>query len=306
MLLGNKRRRLDAKQPGALTINGVSMSEGDTQTITASSTAALTAGTNLSFDSGTTFDGSTAKTLNLTSYPSVDIINADLVKQKTTNANIFTVQNTGSSTNAGALTLASTSGGITAAPAANKNFEVTTSGTGAITKGGVEVPTISSTSTLTNKTILGTDNTVYRTTSRMKYTTTVATAIGNATLTYMPFATTAESAGRLATEISVTYSNRRFGNNAGTTRYWNVTCQMFTTGNTHVIVIDKYNSSDQLLSRFTAAVGTNTNDVAVSAVGVSMAQGDYITCGLYHPGAGLTLYYSAGPPTIISTLIISE
>lgn len=233
-------------------------------------------------------------------------IKVDTIKESTTNATTVTLSNTGTSTSASAIAISSTSGGITITPAANKNMEVTTSGTGRITNNSIAVPTISSTDTLTNKTIVGTDNTVYRTTSRMKYTTTVATSIADSSLTYMPFATAAESTGRLSTEISVTGTDTKFGNNAGATRFWYVTCQMFTTGNTHVIVIDHFNSSDQMLNRFTTAVGTNTNDIAVSANGISMAQGDYIKCGIFHIGAGLTLYYSAGPPTIISALYISE
>lgn len=51
----------------SVTFNGVTVALGASGTITATTTAALTAGTGLQFNSGTTFDGSTAKTLGIDS-----------------------------------------------------------------------------------------------------------------------------------------------------------------------------------------------------------------------------------------------
>lgn len=51
----------------SVTYNGVTVALGASGTITASTTAALTAGTGLQLDSGTTFDGSTAKTISIDS-----------------------------------------------------------------------------------------------------------------------------------------------------------------------------------------------------------------------------------------------
>ena len=51
----------------SITINGSSVSLGGSVTVTASTTAALTAGTGLQLNSGTTFDGSTAKTISIDS-----------------------------------------------------------------------------------------------------------------------------------------------------------------------------------------------------------------------------------------------
>lgn len=51
----------------AITINGSSVSLGGSITVTASTTAALTVGTGLQLNSGTTFDGSTAKTITIDS-----------------------------------------------------------------------------------------------------------------------------------------------------------------------------------------------------------------------------------------------
>lgn len=49
----------------SITVNGVSIALGASGTITANTTNALSAGTGLSFTTGTTFDGSAARTLNL-------------------------------------------------------------------------------------------------------------------------------------------------------------------------------------------------------------------------------------------------
>lgn len=49
----------------SITVNGTSISLGASGTVTANTTNALSAGTGLSFTSGTTFDGSAARTLNL-------------------------------------------------------------------------------------------------------------------------------------------------------------------------------------------------------------------------------------------------
>lgn len=51
----------------SVTYNGVTVALGASGTITASTTAALTAGTGLQFNSGTTFDGGTAKTISIDS-----------------------------------------------------------------------------------------------------------------------------------------------------------------------------------------------------------------------------------------------
>lgn len=51
----------------SVTFNGVTVALGASGTITSTTTAALTAGTGLQFNSGTTFDGSTAKTLGIDS-----------------------------------------------------------------------------------------------------------------------------------------------------------------------------------------------------------------------------------------------
>jgi hypothetical protein len=51
----------------SVTYNGVTVALGASGTITASTTAALTAGTGLQLNSGTTFDGSTAKTISIDS-----------------------------------------------------------------------------------------------------------------------------------------------------------------------------------------------------------------------------------------------
>lgn len=64
----------------SITVNGTSISLGGSQTITANTTNALSAGTALNFTTGSSFDGSAARTLNLAntavtpgSYTSADI-----------------------------------------------------------------------------------------------------------------------------------------------------------------------------------------------------------------------------------------
>ena len=155
-----------------VTFNGVAVALGASGTITASTTAALTAGTGLQFDSGTTFDGSTAKTLGIDSS-----VTTNSGTQTLTNKTISGSNNTLSNIGNSSLTNSSTTfNGVTVALGASGTITANT--TNALTIGtglqgisfngstGVTiaidstVATLAGTQTFTNKTIDGGNNTL--------------------------------------------------------------------------------------------------------------------------------------------------
>jgi hypothetical protein len=82
----------------SVTYNGVTVALGASGTITASTTAALTVGTGLQLDSGTTFDGSAAKTISIDSTV-VTLTGSQTLTNKTlTSPVIATIVNSGTLT----------------------------------------------------------------------------------------------------------------------------------------------------------------------------------------------------------------
>jgi len=82
----------------SVTYNGVTVALGASGTITASTTAALTVGTGLQLDSGTTFDGSTAKTISIDSTV-VTLTGTQTLTNKTLTAPVIaTIVNSGTLT----------------------------------------------------------------------------------------------------------------------------------------------------------------------------------------------------------------
>jgi hypothetical protein len=82
----------------SVTYNGITVALGGSGTITASTTAALTVGTGLQLDSGTTFDGSTAKTISIDSTV-VTLSGTQTLTNKTLTAPVIaTIVNTGTLT----------------------------------------------------------------------------------------------------------------------------------------------------------------------------------------------------------------
>lgn len=82
----------------SVTYNGVTVALGASGTITATTTAALTVGTGLQLDSGTTFDGSTAKTITIDSTV-VTLTGTQTLTNKTLTAPVIaTIVNTGTLT----------------------------------------------------------------------------------------------------------------------------------------------------------------------------------------------------------------
>lgn len=107
----------------SITINGVSVSLGGSTTVTASTTAALTVSTGLLLNSGTTFDGGTAKTITIDSTV-VTLAGSQTLTNKTLTGNIATNLVSGAAT----ITLPTTTGTLA---------------------------TLAGTETLTNKTLTG-------------------------------------------------------------------------------------------------------------------------------------------------------
>ena len=82
----------------SVTYNGVTVALGGSGTITATTTAALTVSTGLQLDSGTTFDGSTAKTISIDSTV-VTLTGTQTLTNKTLTAPVIaTIVNTGTLT----------------------------------------------------------------------------------------------------------------------------------------------------------------------------------------------------------------
>ena len=82
----------------SVTYNGITVALGGSGTITATTTAALTVSTGLQLDSGTTFDGSTAKTISIDSTV-VTLTGAQTLTNKTLTAPVIaTIVNTGTLT----------------------------------------------------------------------------------------------------------------------------------------------------------------------------------------------------------------
>ena len=78
----------------AITINGNTVSLGGSTTVTASTTNALTVGTGLQLDSGTTFDGSVAKTISIDSTVAT-LTGAQTLTNKTISGSSNTLSNIG-------------------------------------------------------------------------------------------------------------------------------------------------------------------------------------------------------------------
>jgi hypothetical protein len=96
----------------SITVNGVVISLGGSGTITASTTAALTAGTGLQFNSGSTFDGSTAKTISIDSSV-VTLTGLQTLTNKTISGNDNTLTNIGNGSLSNSSISFTYSGGIT-------------------------------------------------------------------------------------------------------------------------------------------------------------------------------------------------
>jgi hypothetical protein len=156
----------------SVTFNGVNVALGGTGTITAGTDAALTAGTGLQYNSGSTFDGLTAKTISIDSS-----VTTNSGSQTLTNKTISGSNNTLSNIGNSSLTNSSTTfNGVTVALGASGTITANT--TNALTIGtGLQgtsfngssavtiaidstVATLSGTQTLTNKTIDGGTNTL--------------------------------------------------------------------------------------------------------------------------------------------------
>ena len=82
----------------SVTYNGVTVALGGSGTITATTTAALTVSTGLQLDSGTTFDGSTAKTISIDSTVATLTGTQTLTNKTLTAPVIATIVNTGTLT----------------------------------------------------------------------------------------------------------------------------------------------------------------------------------------------------------------
>lgn len=152
----------------SVTYNGVSVALGASGTITATTTNALTVSTGLQLNSGTTFDGSAARTISIDSTVAT-LTGVQALTNKTIDGNSNTLQNIGNaslqnssitigSTNVSLGGTASTVGGLTLTTPTIAQI---------INTGTLTLPTSTDTlvardtvDTLKNKTISGSDNTL--------------------------------------------------------------------------------------------------------------------------------------------------
>ena len=156
----------------SVTFNGVNVALGGTGTITAGTDAALTAGTGLQYNSGSTFDGLTAKTISIdssvtTNSGSQTLTNKTISGSNNTLSNIGNSSLTNSSTTFNGVTVAlGASGTITANTTNALTIGTGLQGTSFNGSTGVTiaidstVATLTGTQTLTGKTIDGSTNTL--------------------------------------------------------------------------------------------------------------------------------------------------
>ncbi len=283
-----KRRRIDNVTPGTFTLNGTIIQEGDTATATASTTAALTPGTGLS---GSSFDGSVARTFAVTNVP---------------NALTF---GTGLS-----ATPSGTYNGSTARTVAIDSTVATLTGSQVLTNKTLTAPVISTisntgtttlftstdtvvgkatTDTLTNKTIsgIGTGNTISATPSRIRRHTTVNTVLASDATTFIPFATSSAAVGELSTAIVPSDSDTIFTNNAGRTIYVSVTFQAYADAVGCYAIIHRYDSGNTLREIVDGPAGFAGPDMTVTANSLEMAAGDYLRFAIFNTDALDTALY---------------
>jgi hypothetical protein len=156
----------------SVTYNGVNVALGSSGTITASTTAALSTGTGLQLNSGTTFDGSTAKTISIDSTVAT-LTGSQALTNKTISGNNNTISDianaslTNSSVTYNGVNVAlGASGTITASTTAALTIGTGLTGTSFNGSTGVTiaidstVATLTGNQVLTNKTISGASNTL--------------------------------------------------------------------------------------------------------------------------------------------------
>jgi hypothetical protein len=156
----------------SVTFNGVSVALGASGTITSSTTAALSTGTGLQLNSGTTFDGSTAKTISIDSTVAT-LTGSQTLTSKTISGSNNTISDianaslTNSSVTYNGVNVAlGASGTITASTTAALTIGTGLTGTSFNGSTGVTiaidstVATLTGSQVLTNKTISGADNTL--------------------------------------------------------------------------------------------------------------------------------------------------
>ena len=233
-------------------------------------------------------------------------LKVDTINESTTNATTVTIANTGTSTDAAAFAISSTSGGVTITAAANKNVAIATSGTGRLTNNSVAVPTISSTDSLTNKTLNSTTNTIRPSASFLRYYTSVAQSLANGTTTPIAFATLGESLGSIGSEVTLAASGSgtKFTNTSGAARVWLVGGVCYTTsGSTTLLIVDMYNGSAVLQRRYIAVCSSSGEGSLTTPVYVS--NNYYILVSIFQNSGGVqTLNYAS--PHYVTTITLTD
>ena len=214
-------------------------------------------------------------------------LKVDTINESTTNATTVTIANTGTSTDAAAVAISSTSGGVTITAAANKNVAIATSGTGRLTNNSVAVPTISSTDSLTNKTLASSTNYIRPSYSYRRVDNTLGAILNQNINTTIVFDSIMLDVGVFSSEMTITA--HKFINSSGALRSWTVLFTFFTSG---IVAgtIEQYDTSNTLVNTWIGTLSPVTNANGQTSAKALMDIGDYLVFKIFTTSVSPYLY----------------